>query len=56
MQPLGVSFVAQQLTNPTSIHDDADLIPGLTQGVKDLALLWCGLQTWLRSCVAVAVV
>jgi len=26
--------------NPTSIQEDAYLIPGLAQGVKDLALLW----------------
>ena len=25
--------------NPTRIHDDAGLIPGLTQGIKDLILL-----------------
>ena len=31
--------MAQQLTNPTSIHEDTGLIPGLTQLVKDLALL-----------------
>ena len=30
--------MAQQLTNPTSVHKDMDLIPGLAQWVKDLAL------------------
>ena len=28
-------MVARQLTNPTSIHEDAGLLPGLTQWVKD---------------------
>ena len=28
------------VTNPTSIREDVASVPGLTQWVKDLALLW----------------
>ena len=34
----GVSIIAQWLMNPTRIHEDMGLIPGLTQWVRNLAL------------------
>ena len=51
---LGVPIVAQWVTNPTSIHEDVSLIPGLTPWVRDCHELWCRLQAGLRSCIAVA--
>lgn len=35
----GVPTVAQQVRNPTSIHEDVDSIPSLDHWVKDRALL-----------------
>ena len=52
---VGSSHCGSVVVNPTSIHEDTGSAPGLIQWVKDPACLdlWCRLQMWLRSHVAV---
>ena len=40
--------MVQRIKNPTSIHEDAGLIPGLTQWVKNPTWLWL----WCRLAAA----
>ena len=43
-----VPIVSQQITNPTSSHEDVGLTPGLAQWIGDLVLLWL----WHRPAAA----
>ena len=51
--------MTQRLTELTSIQEGVGPIPGYTQWVRDSVCcceLWCRLQTWLGSGIAVATV
>ena len=52
IQQFWISCCGSVVMNPTCIHEDAGLVPGLTEWVKDTALQWatysvgqrCGLE------------
>ena len=53
---LGVPVVSHWVKNPTNIHEDADLIPGLSGlRIRCSCKLWHRFQMRLGSGVAVAV-
>ena len=51
---LGVPIVAQLVKNLSSIQEDAGLIPGLNQWVKDQVLpqvmVWAADSVWIPCC------
>ena len=63
IQRIGVPTVAQQVKNPTSIHEDADLTTSLAQWVKNMALPQAAakvthaswLWLWLRQSATVPI-
>ena len=50
----GVPIVAQRVMNPTNIHDDVDLTPGLAQLIKGRTLPQAATQVadaaWIWHC------